>query len=289
MRDTIGALPADLAVPIVVHAVAAYGPRWAANGALGFGLAGAALGGVSWPQLPSSAEAHLLTGAFLASVVVAAWATGTLAGVRRKQAETLADRATLLERARIAREMHDVVAHSLAVLIAQADGGRYATSPEARANALTTIATYGRQALAETRRALGVLRDEPTTEPMPSLGDVPALVERVRSGGLGVKLDIEAPDEVEPGLGLVAYRVVQEGLTNVIKHAGPGAKAEVAVRWGPERLEIDVLDDGRGAPGTVKGGYGLVGMRERVNAYGGVVTLEPRPGGGRALTARIPL
>ncbi|SDZ25302.1 Signal transduction histidine kinase [Amycolatopsis xylanica] len=289
VRDTIGALPADLAVPIVIHAAAAYGKPWASNGALGVGLAGAVLGGLSWPQLATSAEAHLLTGAFLTSVVVAAWAIGTLAGVRRRQAETLADRARLLERTRIAREMHDVVAHSLAVLIAQADGGRYATSPEARANALTTIADYGRQALAETRRVLGVLRDGPTTEPMPGLGDVPALVEQVRSGGLAVSLEIEAPPDVEPGLGLVAYRIVQEGLTNVLKHAGPCAEAEVSVRWGPRQLEIDVRDDGRGTPGTATSGYGLVGMRERANAYGGVVTLEPRPGGGRVLSARIPL
>ncbi|GAB3711368.1 hypothetical protein GCM10027598_17430 [Amycolatopsis oliviviridis] len=161
IRDDVGALPADLAVPLAVHAAAAYGPRPAGGAALGAGLAGSVLGGLSWPMLPSSATAHLLVGAFLASTVVAAWATGTLRRVRLSHRAQEARLAVLAERARIAHEMHDIVAHSLAVVIAQADGGRYATSPEAGRSALVTIAECARQALSDLRRVLGVLRDGP--------------------------------------------------------------------------------------------------------------------------------
>ncbi|MFI6308153.1 sensor histidine kinase [Amycolatopsis thailandensis] len=159
IRNDVGALPADLAVPLAVHAAAAYGPRWAGGAALALGLAGAVLGGLSWPMLPSTATAHLLVGAFLASTVVAAWATGTLRRVRLSQREQEARLAVLAERNRIAREMHDIVAHSLAVVIAQADGGRYAASPEAGRSALVTIGECARQALGDLRRVLGVLRD----------------------------------------------------------------------------------------------------------------------------------
>ncbi|MFK0247827.1 histidine kinase [Amycolatopsis azurea] len=159
IRDDVGALPADLAVPLAVHAAAAYGPRLAGGCALAIGLAGSVLGGLSWPMLPSSATAHLLVGAFLASTVVAAWATGTLRRVRLSHREQQARLAVLAERTRIAREMHDIVAHSLAVVIAQADGGRYAASPEAGKSALVTIGECARQALGDLRRVLGVLRD----------------------------------------------------------------------------------------------------------------------------------
>ncbi|MEU5696702.1 histidine kinase [Actinosynnema sp. NPDC020468] len=297
-RDTLGALPADLAVLLVVHATAACGPPWSARVALALGLTGAALGGLSWPQLPAPVSAHVLTGAFLGSAVVASWAFGVVTRVRRAQVAVLAERARLLEvereqrdrlavlaeRTRIAREMHDVVAHTLAVLIAQADGGRYSRSPEARTAALTTIAEHARQALVETRRVLGVLRDEPKAR----VEDVPALVERVRAGGLDVALTLVPPTgPVEPGLELVAYRIVQEGLTNVLKHA-PGARAEVTLRWGPEWIEVEVADDGD-APDTPSGGHGLRGMRERAGAYGGTVVLHRRPDGGRTLHARIPV
>ena len=153
VRDGIGAMPADIAVPVAVHAAAAYGPLLAGRFGLVAGLGGAVLGGVAWPQLPVPVSAHVLTGSFLASTVVAAWAIGALQRVRRRQVDTLAERARLLEvereqrdrimvlaeRTRIAREMHDIVAHSLAGVIAQADGGRYADSAQARTNALAAI------------------------------------------------------------------------------------------------------------------------------------------------------
>lgn len=314
LRDTNGALPADLAVPLAVYAVAAYGPPWAARAGLAAGLSGAVLGGLSWPQLPTSATVHVVVGAFLASTVVAAWAVGALHRVRRAEAAALADRARLLEverdqrarlavlaeRTRIAREMHDVVAHSLMVVIVQADGGQYAAaaSPEAGRAALGTIGDCARQALGEIRRVLGVLRgdsgpadaaDDPVP-PQPGLDDVPALVDRLRTGGLDVRLVSEPPPgPVEPGLSLVAYRIVQEGLTNVLKHAGHAARAEVSVCWSDGQLRIDVVDDGRSAPAGSTGGYGMVGMRERAGAYGGTVTFGARPGGGHVLSARIPV
>ncbi|MEU8416364.1 histidine kinase dimerization/phosphoacceptor domain-containing protein [Amycolatopsis japonica] len=161
IRDGVGALPADLAVPLAVHAAAAYGPRRAGGAALAAGLLGAMLGGLSWPMLPSSAAAHLLVGAFLASTVVAAWATGTLRRVRLSHSRQQARLAVLAERERIAREMHDIVAHSLAVVIAQADGGRYAATPEAGRSALVTIGDCARKALGDLRRMIGVLRDGP--------------------------------------------------------------------------------------------------------------------------------
>lgn len=307
VRDSTGALPADLAVPLAVHAAAAYGPRWASQAALGAGLVGAVLGGLSWPRLSVSTAPHVIFGGLLASMVVAAWAVGALWRVRRAEADGLVERARLLEverdqrarlavlaeRTRIAREMHDIVAHSLAVMIAQADGGRYAavTSPETGRAALATIGDCARQALGEIRRVLGVLRDGPATDPeppQPGLDDVPRLVDQVRAGGLEVRLSIEPPPRpIEPGLSLVAYRIVQEGLTNVMKHAD-AAHAEVSVRGSTDELRIDVLDDGR-STGTPGSGYGMTGMRERAGAYGGTVTLEPRPGGGHALSARIPM
>jgi signal transduction histidine kinase len=305
VRDGIGAMPADIAVPVAVHAAVAHGPLWASRLGLASGLGGAVLGGVGWPQLTVSVSAHLLTGAFLASTVVAAWAIGALQRVRLKQVDTLAERARLLEvereqrdrlavlaeRARIAREMHDIIAHSLAAVIAQADGGRYAGSPQAGTSALAAISDHARRALAETRRVLGVLRDGPdhAVPPQPGIEDLPDLIERVRSGGLDLALTLQPPaGGVEPGLSLVAYRIVQEGLTNVIKHAGPKARAWVSVRWCAGQLEIDVADDGRG-PVSTGGGYGLMGMRERASAYGGTVTSRAQPGGGHVLSARIPV
>ncbi|WP_432974389.1 sensor histidine kinase [Dactylosporangium sp. CA-233914] len=308
-----GALPADVAVPIAIHAAAAYGRAWAGWAGLAVALVEAVLAGVMLPLLPSPAWAHLLVGAFFASSGLAAWAIGSLQCVRRRQVDALAERARLLEierdqqarlavlgeRTRIAREIHDVVGHSLAVVIAQADGGRYAATAEAAAAALAAIGEHARRALSETRRALGVLRDGDESAGRPEgfeahqagVDDLPGLVERIRVGGLAVDLTLDLPPaSLEPGLSLVAYRIVQEGLTNVMKHAGSDACAEVAVRWSRRLLEIDVLDNGRGPAYASSGaGYGLAGMRERVCAFGGTVTLAARPGGGAALRARIPV
>jgi signal transduction histidine kinase len=228
---------------------------------------------------------------------------GALHRVRRERARLLEierghqARLTIsAERARIAREMHDVVAHSLAVVIAQADGGWFAaeSSPQAARASLATIGDTGRRAMGEMRRLLGVLREgqdeEHSSVPQPGFTDITQLVEQIRASGLDVHLRLDQPRApVEPGLGLVVYRIVQEGLTNVLKHAGQGARAQVAVRWDRDQLEIIIQDDGRGKtvrPGLP--GHGVVGMRERVAAYGGAVWLGPRPEGGHIVHARIP-
>ncbi|MGP9693837.1 sensor histidine kinase [Brachybacterium sp. AOP25-B2-12] len=199
------------------------------------------------------------------------------------------------ERARIAREMHDVVAHSLSVIIAQADGGRFvATQDPAQAvRVLETIGTTGRAALADMRSLLGVLRhdEESSFGPQPDLGALPDLLDRVRATGLGVHDEITGPlGDLPPSLGLSMFRLVQEALTNVLKHAGPGASASVRVRRSPTELAIDVLDDGRGHdPASDGQGQGLTGMRERVALHGGTLAAGPLPGGGFRVSARIPL
>lgn len=302
VRDSSGVLQADVAMPVTISAAANYGPPWAGRLGLGGGIAAAVLGGLSWPLESTTVSSHLLMGAFLASVVVAAWTIGVLNRVRRKQVQAMAERARLLEvgrdqrerlvvlaeRNRIAREMHDVVAHSLAVIIAQADGGRYASSFPVARDVLGTIGDHGRQALADTRRVLGVLRDDAPAR-QPGAHDIPDLVDKVRAGGLDVRLTLDLPPEpVESGLSLVVYRIVQEGLTNVLKHASGATRADVVVRWGRRKLTIDVLDNGRG-PASGVPGYGMIGMRERVSGYGGTVALRPHPDGGHLLTAVIPV
>lgn len=314
VRHSIGAIPADLAVPVAIEGVAAYGPGWASGLGLGAGLAGAGLGGLTWPQRPTAVLTHGQTVAFLASVVVASWTIGALSRQRRRHVQAIAERARLLEverdqldqlavlteRARIAREMHDVVAHSLAGIIAQADGGRYAGSFEAARTALTTIGDHGRQALAESRRVLGVLHDGAgaragSAPRPPGVHDIPELAGRVRAGGLDVRLRLALPPgPVEPDLSLVVYRVIQEGLTNVIKHAVAASRADVTVSWERRELTITVADDGQGPPagvgaGAGGGGYGLAGMHERVAAHGGTVSLRPGPGGGHVLSVQVPV
>ena len=209
----------------------------------------------------------------------------------RDQQATIAAAA---ERARIARELHDVVAHSLSVVIAQADGGRYAADqdPSAATAALHTIAATAREAQAEMRRALGILSEQPGAplQPQPGLDDLASLVARTREAGLAVELDEDGPRRpLAPGAGVTLYRVAQEALTNVLKHAGPGAKASVALRWEPDQVTLVVRDDGRGAAAADDGrGRGLVGMRERVEPRGGSLSAGPHPDGGFEVRAAIP-
>ena len=196
-----------------------------------------------------------------------------------EQRARLATIAAAEERARIARELHDIVAHSLSVVIAQADGGRY--DPQSATKALTTIAPHGARGQKEMRRALGLLGDaQAPREPQPGPDELPALVERTRATGLTVALEQEGdPRPLAPAAGLAVYRVAQEALTNVLKHAGPGATANVRLRWEPDRVTVIVSDDGAGNAPSDGRGRGLTGMRERVEPRGG--TLEP----GRAPTA----
>jgi signal transduction histidine kinase len=200
------------------------------------------------------------------------------------------------ERARIAREMHDVVAHSLSVMVVQAEAAEAMldADPERARRPLAAVQQTGRGALTELRRMLGVLRemaDEGAAlAPQPGLSGLDDLARQVRDAGLPVRVRVEGePRPLPPGIDLSAYRIVQEGLTNALKHAGP-ASAEVVVRYGPRDLELEVRDDGRGRGGGANGGgHGLLGMRERVALYGGELAAGPRPEGGFALTARLPL
>ncbi|MGY1794563.1 sensor histidine kinase [Geodermatophilus sp. SYSU D00525] len=304
-------LPANVAALVLVHALSAYGPSWAGRAGLVLGLVGAVLAALryySW----DSAEALVSAAGAIAVSVVAAWALGRLRRSRLGEVAGLAERARLLEverdqemrlaagaeRARIAREMHDVVAHSLSVVIAQADGGRYAgrTDPEAATGALEAIAATGRQALTDMRALLGVLREDRREEyaPQPDVAAVPALVDDVRASGLDVDLLVEGePRPMAAGPQLAAYRIVQESLTNVLKHAGPSGRAWVRLHWRPDSLELSVLDDGRGAAAAVAEGdghgQGLRGMHERAQLHRGRLEAGPRAGGGWRVYAVLPL
>jgi signal transduction histidine kinase len=241
-----------------------------------------------------------------------AWWVGASVRIRREQLQLLEERSTLLERARrdeanqavtrerlrIARELHDVVAHSMSVVAVQSGMAEHvlASQPERAAAALSAISESSRAALVELRRLLGVLRadDEPEGNLTPALGlgDLPALVERVRDAGVAAHLTITGePSAVPAAVGLTAYRIVQEALTNAVRHDGAGAVVAVSVRCGSDAVDIEVVDDGHGtvhdrSAGT---GTGLIGMRERVEVFGGDLAAGPAAGGGWRVAARLPL
>ncbi|MGW4722554.1 sensor histidine kinase [Streptomyces sp. NPDC004291] len=206
--------------------------------------------------------------------------------------------AAAAERTRIAREMHDIIGHNLSVITGLADGGRYAAAknPERAAQALDAIGTTSREALADLRRLLGVLRDdeqEAVRDPQPTLADLDALLTGVREAGLPVRLaaddDPPAPP-LSPGAQLTVYRVVQEALTNTLKHAGPGARATVLLTYTPREVRAEITDTGTGAGRAPRGqGQGLTGMRERAALYDGTLDCGPLPAGGWSVRLRIPL
>ena len=201
------------------------------------------------------------------------------------------------ERRRIAREMHDVVAHSVSVMVVQTGAARKIidSKPAQAREALASIETTGRQALTEMRRLTGVLRSEeaPEKSPQPGLGYLEALNDQTREAGLPVDVTIEGqPQELPQSADLSAFRILQEALTNSLKHAGP-SEAVVSIRYSPGKLELRVTDNGRGAAERLSngstGGHGLVGMRERVALFGGDLKTGPLPGGGYEVTATLPL
>jgi signal transduction histidine kinase len=197
------------------------------------------------------------------------------------------------ERRRIARDLHDVVAHGVGVMTVQAGAARLLLEDDpARARGpLLAVEQAGREALGELRRLLGILRrdeGEPALRPQPGLGDLEELVAQARRGGLPVELAVQGtPAPLPAGVDLAAYRIVQEALTNTRKHAGP-ARASVAVRYQSEALDLEITDDGRAHPNGT-GGHGLIGMRERVTLYGGQLDAAPRPHGGYRVRAHLPL
>jgi signal transduction histidine kinase len=215
-----------------------------------------------------------------------------------RERELLAERAVDEERVRIARELHDAIAHHVSLLVVQAGAIRESLPTDSPAHALAdSMAGTGRQALDEMRSMLGVLRTSGhgnggERAPQPGISDIGALVDQTRMAEVDVDLVVEGAERPVPvGIGLSAYRIVQESLTNVVKHAGP-ASARVIVRYLPDTLELEITDDGRGSPdGSDNGqpGHGIVGMRERVGLYGGELYAGPGPGHGWRVRAVLPL
>jgi signal transduction histidine kinase len=307
----IGLPAAFLGPPILVPAytVAAYGDRWVPLAGLAVaevGLAAVQLTRGGWKDPPDLVQFVL--------IIAAAWLLGHFVHNYRAYAarleertaeleqarEELARRAVVEERLRLARELHDVVAHAMSVIAVQSGVGAHVagTQPQEAAKALGAIEATSRAALTELRRLLGVLRQDSEPQgdlaPVPGLADLDGLLAEVAKAGLAVRLRVEGtPSPLPPGVDLSAYRIVQEALTNVVKHAGL-ARAQVVVGYRDHEVTVEVTDDGRGvtAPtgdGPARVGHGLIGMRERVAAFGGDLEAGPRPGGGFRVAARLPL
>lgn len=296
-------VPSVLTFPVALHAVIAHAGRLDGMAAAGVGILGAAFG--TWRFVTDASvraeglEPHagfvLVT---LLSVVAATWALGqrTRGDIARakadeQRAEERVAAAARDERTRIAIEMHDVVAHSLAVIVSQARGAQYAdrADPQVPLDTLSTIERTGREALSQMRGILGLLRDGGRSgdlAPVPALRDLPELVARFPSARLIV---VGTPQPLSPARELAVYRAAQESLTNVLKHAGNGAAADVTLTWSSARLVLEVTDDGDGAT-TDDGsaGLGLSGMRYRVEALGGTAAAGPRRTGGFAVTVSLP-
>lgn len=297
--------PFFLADMLAVYSVAAYS---ALRGAIvGLGVMAIFSYGLGWAVDQRSSDA-VPFGELVFALVIAggAWGFGRLIRERREKQEHLEDRAALLEReaeleakaavaderARIARELHDVIAHSVSVMVVQAGaaGEVLDRDPAGARRALASIEETGRQAVVELRRLLGVMRradEEALLAPQPSLRQIDALLEHTSGAGLPVDVEIAGePRPLEPGVDLAAYRIVQEALTNTLRHAGP-ARARVAIRYGVESVDIEVTDTGRGS-GRSTPGHGLIGMRERVALYGGRLEVASADGGGFVVRATMP-
>ena len=303
-------------VPLVAYTIARYVSGLRARIIVVLGAIGAVLGPLRWIVLPVGfgqpgvALAAILASGVCVGIVITPYGMGRRARDLVNARETLLEaeaehfRTLLSEREhearaieartrnQIARELHDVVAHSLSVMVVQAEGG-YAVAakkPEAAAAALGTIATTGREALGEMRRIVAVLRDDSAESepyaPLPTLVDIPRLVEKT---GATLTVTGETP-EVPPALGLTAYRVVQEALTNVLKHAGTGADPRVTVAYTDRGIDLDIIDSGLGARATTDGrGHGQRGMVERLSAHGGTIEVGPEDDKGYRVHAWLPL
>jgi signal transduction histidine kinase len=321
-----GPSTADVSVLILLYSLAVSRPRRASAPGLAICVLGAAVVAVRW-QVSGDVTAWqvlLVTGlvstpallTWLAADSVR-WRRGYYAALEEKahrlerERDALSQVAAAAERARIARELHDIVAHHVSVMVVQADGAAFAleNSPDKTREALGAISGTGRQALAEMRRLLGMLRSpsagpleapEPELAPVPGTSQLGALLEQTRAAGVPVTFRQEGTPAAGPadGADLAVYRVVQESLTNVRRHGGPGVSAAVTIRYTVDGVTVSVTDDGRGAaarPAPANStagdstGHGLSGMRERVELYGGTVTAGPRSGGGYQVTATLPL
>lgn len=329
------ALPTLVGILVSLYSVTVFGPVWARRSAMSATLLGSGIFALMLAWSVARTTGRTADAAFLLVVMVGflwscAISTWAFALTRRSRLETIAtlrDRAERLEierdqqatiaaaaeRTRIAREMHDIVAHSLSVMVAQANGGRYAAAhdPDVAVRALTTISETGRAALADMRRLLGVLREPPgvatvtgaspaapatgpaPSTPQPAEQDLEHLVDQMRASGMNASLvRMGTERRLPPGMGLAVYRICQESLTNILKHAGPSPTVTVLVQWLPAALVLEVSDDGRGASAAADSdgaGQGLLGMRERAAMFGGTVSSGPRPGGGFRVRAQLPV
>ncbi|MBT2897844.1 MULTISPECIES: sensor histidine kinase [unclassified Streptomyces] len=309
----------NFAMLVITYTVATVGERWASRLALVCSLSAAALSQLRWEAEPGGSWAQVVFVTIIMTVpFVLAWVLGDSLRTRRAYFDQLEERAARLERereaqskvavaaerARIARELHDVVAHNVSVMVVQADGAAYVmdAAPDQAKQALETISSTGRQALAEMRRLLGVLRTGDAPEsgeyvPQPDVEQIEDLVAQVRQTGLVVDFKVEGtPRPLPSGVELTAYRVVQEALTNTRKHGGPDAGASVRLVYFDDGLGLLIEDDGRGAAhelyedgGADGAGHGMIGMRERVGMVGGTLDAGPRPGGGFRISALLPL
>jgi signal transduction histidine kinase len=268
-----------------------------------FALVGAVVGYASVAVILVDDRPRLASTLSVVGVSAVTWAIARAFVERGRRAEDLEERAAGLERAHaeavaseratIARELHDVIAHSVSVMTVQAGAARLLLDedPLRARESLIAVEETGRQALSEMRRLLGILRgDEHETHlaPQPGIADIDALIEQVRAAGLPVEVTVQGePRPLPPGVDLAAFRVVQEALTNTLKHAG-AARAEVSIRYGKIALELAITNDGH-VRRNGRDGHGLVGMRERVALYGGEFEAGPRRGGGYAVRATLPL
>jgi signal transduction histidine kinase len=299
-----GALTVAVAVLVAVYTVGAYTAGWQAIAGV-LGTVAVVLGALAADPDQTDLNGYL----FFLAVVGGPWLAGRAIRHRRlsewhlearaaaaeREREQRARAAVAEERVRIARELHDIVAHAISVIVVQARGGRraLASEPEEAREAFDSIEATGREALAEMRRLLGLLREgdeELALAPQPSLRHLDTLLTQIREAGLPVDLSVAgAPASLPPGIDLSAYRIVQEALTNALKHAAP-ATARVVLRYERDALEVQVIDTGGNRPPGGNGvGHGLLGMRERAELFGGQLDASRRSDGGFAVRARLPL
>jgi signal transduction histidine kinase len=269
-------------------------------------LAGLAANWAGWVLFVAMTTDDVADYAFILGFVLAGWVAGLVVRAREtraagaeaqaREADERARTAIAGERARIARELHDVVSHSVSVMVVQAGAAEMvlATDPELAREPLLRIQETGREAIAELKRLLGFLRDsedELALAPAPTLAHLDTLLAQIRQAGMPVSLEVcGRPRALPPGVDLSAYRIIQEALTNALRYAGP-AQARVSVSYGEDCVAVEIFDDGAGDTGvrSTGTGHGLLGLRERVSVHGGELAAGPRPEGGYALQATLPL
>jgi signal transduction histidine kinase len=294
----------DLGIILAIYFAVSYGERWTRIFAVAGGIAGAVAGATVWLG-PRMSTPNVTVGlCVLFAPVLLAWAIGTTTRTRRAYLAGLVERADRLERERqalalvavaeererIARELHDIVAHSVSLMVVASDGADAAleqrNTAEAR-KAVVAIGRTGRDALTELRLLLGMLRsDRELVGPQPGAGQLKDLIASVP---VKVRLSVDGPErELPQGLGLAVFRIVQEALTNTVKHAGPDASADVRLTYADRALEIEVTDDGSGAAVPGPAGHGLIGMRERAAMFGGTLTAGPGSFGGFRVRVLLP-